>query len=751
MEAGTTPKAKRQAGEVSAEQPAGEPAANPVAGEPAADEPVAGEAAPATAGDQDAAGPLALDDPALFLNRELSLLSFQSRVLEEAQDPANPLLERVKFLSILGSNLAEFFMVRIAGLRQQIESGVAEPGGGGLTPAETLRACHDEAYRLMSEARQTFSGMLPELRAAGIHIHQLEDLNEDQRRAADAYFDDKVFPVLTPLAFDPGRPFPHISNLSLNLAVLLRDDAGQRLFARVKVPQTLPRFVRVPTPGAAAGAPANDREAHFAYLEQLIAAHLDRLFPGLALLGSYGFRVTRNAEMAIQELEADDLLETIEEGVRRRRFGHVVRCSIEERTPQFVRDILTKNLEIDADEIVALKPPLGTSGLMELYGLDRPDLKDAAFVPAMPAEFEDGAQTDVFAVMRRHDILLHHPYDSFTPVLELARQAARDPDVLAVKWTLYRVGRNAPIVKALLDAADNGKEVAVLVELKARFDEESNIEWAKALEAAGAHVVYGLVGLKTHAKLALVVRREGERIRRYVHVGTGNYNAVTARLYTDLGLMTCDEQIGADASDVFNRLTGYSSVPDFRKFLVAPAHFRTGMSALIHREIEHQRRDASGHLIFKMNALVDKQFCRLLYEASQAGVRCELLVRGICRVRPGIPGVSENITVTSIVGRFLEHSRVYWFNNGGNEQLYIGSGDLMPRNLDRRVEVITPVEDPTLRRRLREEVLPVYMRDTVKARRMLPDGSYESITPTAGDEPLNAMEWFIAHRGHPET
>jgi polyphosphate kinase len=456
MEAETTPKVRKQAdAQAAGEQAAAEQQAPPVADTPEGGSPPLPD----------------LNDPSLYLNRELSLLSFQARVLEEAQDPANPLLERIKFLSILGSNLAEFFMVRIAGLRQQIESGVAESGGDRLTPAETLRACHDEAHRLMAEARETFNSMLPELRAAGIHIHQLEDLDADQRRAADAYFDDKVFPVLTPLAFDPGRPFPHISNLSLNLAVLLQDDAGERLFARVKVPQTLPRFVRLPTPGVRAGGPANDREAHFAYLEQLIAARLDRLFPGLKLLGSYAFRVTRNAEMAIQELEADDLLETIEEGVRRRRFGHVVRCSVEERTPRFVRDILIKNLEIDPDEMVALKPPLGTSSLMELYGLDRPDLKDVSFVPAMPAEFEEGAETDVFAMMRRHDILLHHPYDSFSPVLELARRAARDPSVLALKWTLYRVGRNAPIVEALLDAADNGKEVAVLVELKARFDE----------------------------------------------------------------------------------------------------------------------------------------------------------------------------------------------------------------------------------------------------------------------------------------
>ena len=756
MEAGTTPKSKK-AGDAgaeptnasSAQTEANAPVAQPAA-EPDAGEPRSAETAPPTAG-QPAGETLPLDDPALYLNRELSLLSFQSRVLEEAQDPTNPLLERVKFLSILGSNLAEFSMVRIAGLQQQIESGVAESGGDSLTLGETLRACYREAYSLMSQSREVFDAMLPELRAAGIYIHQLDELDEGQRRAVGTYFDDKVFPVLTPLAFDPGRPFPHISNLSLNLAVLLRDDTGHRLFARVKVPQTLPRFVRVPAPGDVPGTPESDREAHFIYIEQLIAAHLDRLFPDLALLGSYAFRVTRDAEMAIQELEADDLLESIEEGVRRRRFGHVVRCSIEERTPQFVRDILTENLEIDPEEMVAIKPPLGTSGLMELYGLDRPDLKDPTFTPAMPAGFEDGAQTDIFAAIRRHDILLHQPYDSFMPVLQLARQAARDPDVLALKWTLYRVGHNAPVVEALLEAADNGKEVAVLVELKARFDEESNIEWAKALEAAGAHVVYGLVGLKTHAKLSLVVRREGERIRRYVHIATGNYNSVTARLYTDLGLMTCDEQIGADATDVFNRLTGYSSVPGFRKFLVAPAHFRTGMVALIRREIAHQRRDGSGHLVFKMNALVDKQFCKLLYEASQAGVRCELLVRGICRLRPGIPGISENITVTSIVGRFLEHSRVYWFNNGGNEELYIGSGDLMPRNLDRRVEVLTPVEGPTLRRRLRDEILETYLHDTVKARRMLPDGSYERITPAAGDEPLNAMEWFIAHRGHPET
>jgi len=703
-----------------------------------APQPVADEAVPA---------PGDLDDPDLYLDRELSLVKFQERVLEEARDPANPPLERVKFLSILGSNLGEFFMVRVAGLKQQVEAGVLEGAGERLKPAATLQACRAEAYRLMRESRAAFIDLLPELDAAGIHLMDLAALDEPQRAAAAEYFDQKVFPVLTPLAFDPGRPFPHISNLSLSLAILLEDGSGQQLFARVKVPKTLPRFVRVPPPG---GAKPRRGEIYLTYLEQLIAVHLDRLFPDLKILGSYPFRVTRDAEMAIQELEADDLLETIEKGVRRRRFGRVVRCSMEKGTPRFVRNILVENLQLQPDELITLEAPLGISGLMELYELERPDLKDPTFVPAMPPEFEGGAGTDVFAVIRQHDILLHHPYDSFMPVLQLARQAARDPDVLALKWTLYRVGRNAPVVRELLKAADNGKEVAVLVELKARFDEEPNIEWARALEAAGAHVVYGLVGLKTHAKLALVVRREGDGIRRYVHVGTGNYNATTARLYTDLGMLTCDEAIGADASDVFNRLTGYSSVPRYRKFLVAPAHFRPGMERLIRREIEHQQRNGDGHLIFKMNALIDKPFCRLLYEASQAGVRCELLVRGMCRLRPGVPGVSDNITVTSIVGRFLEHSRIYWFSNGGDEEVYIGSGDLMQRNLDRRVEVITPVEDPALLRRLRDVVLETYLHDTVKARKMLPDGTYERVRPASSEEPLNAMEWFIARRGRPE-
>ena len=698
--------------------------------------------------EQTAAAAVDLRDPALYVNRELSLLEFQTRVLEEAWDETNPLLERVKFLAILGSNLGEFFMVRIAGLKQQVAAGIVEASADGMTPAAQLVAARARAHELMREARRCWAHMLPQLEAAGVHVLDYAGLDEQQQAVATKYFDEKVFPVLTPLAFDPGRPFPHISNLSLNLAVLVRDPrapAGERSFARVKAPTTLPRLVPVGPPAGVADEDERARHAWLLWQEQLIAAHLDRLFTGLEIIGSWPFRVTRDAEMTIQEMEADDLLETVEEGVRRRRFGSVVRVSVETHTPQYVRDILVENMQLDAADMIALDAPLGTSGL-NLGAVDRPDLNDPLFVPAMPPEFEEEPVTDVFALIRQHDMLLHRPYDSFAPVLAFLRQAACDPDVLAIKQTLYRVGRDAPVVKALLEAAGNGKEVAVLVELKARFDEESNIEWARALEREGVHVVYGLLGLKTHSKIALVVRREGDGIRRYLHLGTGNYNAVTARLYTDLDYLTCDEQMGADASDAFNGLTGYASVTEYRKFLVAPVNLRQGMEALIRREIDHARRGEPAHLILKMNSLVDRRMCKLLYQASQAGVKAELLVRGICCLRPGVPGVSENITVTSIVGRFLEHSRIFWFRNGGAEEVYLGSADLMPRNLDRRVEILFPVEDKKLVRRLRDEVLATCLADTVKARRMNPDGTYERVLPEPGEEPLNSQESFLARR-----
>ncbi len=684
-----------------------------------------------------------LTNRSFYINRELSMLAFQRRVLEEARDERNPPIERVKFLSILGSNLGEFFMVRVAGLRQQVEAGVADLSADGMTPAEQLVACREQAYQLMREARETWvSEVLPQLAAAGVHIHDFADLDETQRTAAIAYFNRSAFPVLTPLAFDPGRPFPHISNLSLNLAVLLRDENGQQLFARVKVPSSLPRLVTVPPPKGLSAA-AKTRRYDFVWLEQLIAADVDELFPGMTILGVYTFRVTRDAEMSIQELEADDLLETIEEGVLRRRFGSVVRLTIDASTPDDVRHILLDNLDLEPEGMIAVDPPLGMSGI-NLLGLDRPDLKDPPFVPAVPRGLDD-PDLSVFAAIREHDILIHRPYDSFEPVIDWLETAAHDPDVLAIKMTLYRVGRNAPAVAALLEAARNGKEVAVLVELKARFDEEPNIEWARALEDEGVHVVYGLVGVKTHSKIGMVVRREGDGIRRYVHLGTGNYNVVTARLYTDLDLFTCDPVIGQDATELFNFLTGFSRSRDYKKLLVGPINLRERFEALLEREIEHQRAGRGGHLIFKMNSLIDRKMIAILYRASQAGVKIDLLVRGMCSLRPGIPGVSDNIKVTSIVGRFLEHSRIYWFRNGGDEQVLVGSADLMPRNLNRRVEILFPVEDPAIVRRLRDEILAVYMSDNVKARYMQADGTYVHAHPAEGEEAVESQAWFIEH------
>jgi polyphosphate kinase len=689
----------------------------------------------------DAANAPDLKDPSLYINRELSLLKFQERVLEEARDVRNPLLERLKFLGILGSNLGEFFMVRIAGLKQQVAAGVNELSPDGRTPAQVLELSRAEAFRLMREARTTYSELLPHLDEAGIHIVEYERLDPHRRELADAFFEETVFPVLTPLAFDPGRPFPHISNMSLNLAVLLREAGGDERFARVKIPKTLPRLV--PLPGAGESA---SHDLTFVWLEQLIGAHLDTLFPGMEIQTAHPFRVTRDAEMTIQEMEADDLLETIEQGVRRRRFGGVVRVTIDNAMPERIRAILIENLDVDPADVLPLDPPLGMSSLWGFYGLDRPDLKDPPFVPAVSPALADPDERDLFAAIREHDILLHHPYDSFEPVVQLLRQAAQDPGVLAIKMTLYRVGRNAPVVHALLDAARNGKEVAVLVELKARFDEESNIEWARALEREGVHVVSGLLGLKTHSKIALIVRREGERIRRYLHVGTGNYNVLTALQYTDLGLLTCDEAMGTDASVVFNFLTGYAAGDVYERFLVAPVSMRADIEELVRREMEHARAGRGGHLIFKMNALVDQRMIRLLYAASQAGVKIELLVRGICCLRPGVPGVSDTVTETSIVGRFLEHSRIYYFANAGDPTVLLGSADLMPRNLNRRVEVLFPVRDAAIIARLRDEILATYLADTAKARRLLPSGEYVRVAPAAGEEPLDSQAWFLAKR-----
>jgi polyphosphate kinase len=684
-----------------------------------------------------------LDNPELYVNRELSLLDFQRRVLEEAQDDAVPLLERVKFLSIVGSNLDEFFMVRVAGLKRQVEKGVLDCGPDGMTPSAQLAAIRERVAGLFKAAHECRQEILPCLHEAGIQVIDYSQLTNPQRSALNKYFHETIFPTLTPLAFDPGRPFPHISNLSLNLAVLIRDKQGIEHFARVKIPNSIPQLVAVKPLPREPGSDSRNQQS-FVWLEQLIAANLKLLFPGMRVLEAHPFHVTRDADTAIQELEAGDLLESVEEVVWQRRFADVIRLEVNESMPPSVLKILIENLEVKSDDVYQQKGPLDLSRLRHLAAMDRPELKDAPFVAAAPSVLEpEQERDDIFAAIRRRDILLHHPYDSFQPVVSFLKQAASDPAVLAIKITLYRVGRNAPVVEALLEAVENDKQVAVLVELKARFDEESNIEWARKLEREGVHVVYGFEDLKVHSKTALVVRQEGNLIRRYAHLSTGNYNSITSQLYTDFGMFTCDEEIGADGTDLFNYLTGYSDKAEYRKLLVAPVNLREHLEGMIQREIEHQRRGERGHLIFKTNALVDKRAIHLLYEASQAGVQVDLLVRGICCLRPGIKGVSENIRVTSIVGRFLEHSRIYYFRNAGQEEIYLGSADLMPRNLNRRVEVVFPVQDPKLVRHLRDEVLAIYLTDAVKARHMRPNGTYVRSSNRAAPDSVNSQQSFM--------
>jgi polyphosphate kinase len=690
--------------------------------------------------------PRSLKDPDLYINRELSLIDFQRRVLEEAQDPSNPLLDRLMFLSFVGSNIDEFFMVRVAGLKRQVEKGVVETGPDGMTPSEQIRAIRASVIRLYRASYDTWRReLLPSLATAGIRIYDYSELSEEQLGTVNSYFQDTIFPTLTPLAFDPGRPFPHISNLSLNLAVVLRDHKGVEHFARVKIPDTLPALVPLaPSLKTKSKTRAPGKEQGFVWIEQVVVANLAALFPGMEILEAHPFHVTRDADVAIQDLEAGDLLEVVEEGVWQRRFADAVRVEITENMPASVLDILATNMELEPEDVYKISGPLSLVRVRQLARLDRPDLKFTPFVPAMPPALTKDEDEDIFSAIRRSDILMQHPFESFQPVVTLLQKAAKDPNVLAIKITLYRVGRNAPVVDALLEAAENGKQIAVLLELKARFDEESNIGWARKLEEYGVHVVYGLMGLKVHCKALLVVRREGDVIRRYAHLSTGNYNSVTAQLYTDVGMFTCDNEIGADCTDLFNFLTGYSAKSKYRKLLVAPVSLRERIVELINREIEHQKSGRGGHLILKMNALVDKEMIRALYRASQAGVKVQLLVRGICCLRPGVPGVSDNITVTSIVGRFLEHSRIYYFYNGGEDEVYLGSADLMPRNLNSRVEVIFPVTDPNLIKTVRDSILGTYLKEQAKARHMLPDGKYVRDENAGKKNAFNSQETFIA-------
>jgi len=691
-----------------------------------------------------------LNDPKLYINRELSQLKFNERVLEEALDERRPLLERVKFLAILSSNTDEFFMIRVSGLRRQLIAGVVKTPPDGMTPTEQLMAIRRELTpQLARHVDCWLNDVLPKLQKEGIQVLYYDDLKRKQRKLLRRYFEREIFPALTPLAFDPGHPFPHISNLSLNLAVVINDPEFGERFARVKVPATLPRLLRIPSEEKAESYEnlglVDASSNNFVWLEQVIAANLDMLFPGLEILAAFPFRITRDVDQEIEEDEASDLLDTIEESVRMRHFGSAVRLEVDDAMPERIRDILIKNLRLAPYQVYTSKGPIGMAGLMELTDIERPDLKDTPFYPAVPPPLT--TEESIFSVIKRRNILLYHPYESFVPVVDFVRKAARDPNVLAIKQTLYRVGPNSPIVAALMEARENGKQVAVLVELKARFDEENNIVWARALEHAGVHVVYGLVGLKVHTKLLMVVRREPDGIRRYVHMSTGNYNDVTARLYTDLSLFTCDPDIGDDVSDLFNALTGYSRKQEYRKLLVAPGKMREQIVRRIEREIARHKEHGDGYLAFKLNSLVDQACIQALYRASQQGVKIDLQVRGICCLRPGVPGVSENITVTSIVGRFLEHPRIFYFRNGGDEEILLGSADMMPRNLDRRVEQLFPVEDVPLKHALRDQILAVHLRDNVQARRLLPDGAYARVRPKEGEAALNSQLWMIQHRG----
>ena len=696
-----------------------------------------------------------LNDPKYYFNRELSWLEFNYRVLHEALDERTPLLERLKFMAIFSANLDEFFMVRVAGLKQQVAAGVTNLTADGRTPAQQLKDINDRLLPLIKEQHEHFERVLKtKLTNHGIHLLEYVDLNQEQKNYVDRFFEEHIFPVLTPLAVDPSHPFPYISNLSLNLAVVVKDpDTEEELFARVKVPKVLPRFVPFPEElrqrqkgkvSVWTGVP----------LEQAIAHNLEYLFPGMNIMECYAFRVTRNADLAVEEDEADDLLLAIEQELYKRRIGRsAVRLEIQAGTPDDVRSMIKRELALAEEDIYDIDGLLGLGDLMSFMALPLPELKDRSWSPVIPPrlnrlqdinltnDVEDG--DDFFSIIRDGDLLVHHPYHSFSGTVQrFLTQAAYDPHVLAIKMTLYRTSGDSPILKALITAAENGKQVSVLVELKARFDEENNINWARKLEKSGVHVVYGLVGLKTHTKIALVVRQEENKIRRYVHIGTGNYNPKTAKLYTDLGLLSCREDLGADLTDLFNFLTGYSRQKSYRQLLVAPVSLRDRILGMIRREIDNCKSGGTGRIIAKMNSLVDQEVITTLYEASNAGVEIDLIVRGICCLRPGIKGVSENIRVISIIGRFLEHSRIFYFYNNGDEELYIGSADWMKRNLSRRVEAVTPVKDPESARDL-QEILGVMLSDNRQAWELQPDGSYIQRQPEEKSQAQSAHSIFM--------
>ncbi|MEA5536640.1 polyphosphate kinase 1 [Crocosphaera sp. XPORK-15E] len=705
-------------------------------------------------------GSLNLKDQKYYLNREISWLEFNKRVLHESEDHRTPLLERLKFSAIFSSNLDEFFMIRVSTLKEQVEAQVSQLTPDGLTPQEQLEAIEKKLRPSITKQHQQFEQELrPQLTRVGVHLLNYTDLEAQQIQYLQDYFKQQIFPVLTPLAVDPGHPFPTMANLSLNLAVTVENPSTQKEnFARVKVPiDLLPRFIPLPSDfwqgdlgtGVWVGVP----------LEQVIADNLSFLFPGMKIKDTCLFRLTRDADFPVQEDEADDLLIAIQQEISKRHFqGFTVRLEIEQSASSFIKEMLMKGLQISSQEVYEIPGLLNLKDLMFFLSMPLPELKDPLWTAVIPprlkpvnnyptSQEEDYPQLaqkkDVFGVIRQGDLLVHHPYESFADSVELfITQAADDPQVLAIKMTLYRTSGDSPIIKALIKAAQNQKQVAALVELKARFDEESNINWARELEAAGVHVVYGLVGLKTHTKTVLVVRKEDQVLRRYVHIGTGNYNSKTAKLYTDVGVFSCREELGEDLTDLFNYLTGFSQQQSYRKLLVAPFSLRPRLISLIQREIEQAKQGKSAQIIAKMNSLVDPQLIQALYEASRAGVEIKLIIRGICCLRPGIEGVSENIQVISIIGRYLEHSRIFYFHNDTQSEIFIGSADWMPRNLDRRVEVVTPVDDPDLAKNLRD-MLDIFWSDNRQAWELQSDGSYRQRYPENDEPERNAQQIFM--------
>ena len=695
--------------------------------------------------------------PELYINRELSWVAFNQRVLAQALSEHTPLLEQAKFSAIFSNNLDEFFMVRVASLKSQVEAGVQTLSDDGLTPSEQLVRVREALHPLLEQQQAHYRLYLKhQLAEVGVHLVDYARLNKKQKRWVNDYFQSAIFPVLTPLAVDPAHPFPFISNLSLNIAALIRDpDTGQQQFARVKVPQkNLPRFVQLP-------GELSDHEPVPIYtavpLEQVVAFNLELLFPGMEVEGHYFFRVTRDADLELRDLEADDLMEALQQGLRKRRMGgEVMRLEVANEMPDAVVDLLLEGTGVEPEDLYRINGPLGLDDLMSLLAIPLPQLKDkphrgrtaAPLARAQKTLLEDGSIKaeefeSIFSVLRRGDVLLHHPFDLFsTSVEEFINQAADDASVLAIKMTLYRVSKDSPIIAALIRAAENGKQVMALVELKARFDEDNNIQWARQLERSGVHVVYGVIGLKTHTKITLVVRKEKERLRSYCHIATGNYNSRTAQLYTDLGLLTARPEVGQDLAELFNFLTGFSKQQNFRRLLVAPVTLRRRMEELIRRETEHARAGRPAAIKAKMNALVDPAIIALLYEASQAGVQIQLVVRGMCSLRPGVEGVSDTIQVSSVIGRFLEHSRLFWFANGGADEMYIGSADWMGRNLDRRVEAVVPIEEPALHARLLR-LIDAYLQDNCTAWDMQSDGSFVRRIPEEDSRAVQAT--LMAH------